>query len=450
MAQKTLDAMSAGGIYDHVGGGFHRYSTDGRWLVPHFEKMLYDQAALANAYLDGFLATGDREYQLVVREIADYVLRDMTDPDGGFYSAEDADSEGQEGKFYVWTAAELRPLLAPAEFEQVAKTFGLQEQGSFEGGATILSLQPGHRRASRTPELTAALGKLRAARERRVRPHRDDKILTDWNGLMIAALARAGRVLGEPRYTVGAARAASFVLGRLRRGDGRLLHRWRDGEAAIPAFLDDYAFLIHGLIELYQADHGPDWLRAAEQLQRQQDALFWDAGRTDYFTTDGADAQILFRRVEPWDNVTPAGRSVAAFNLLRLGDLTGDRELSRRAGQIFSSTPRAVRQAPTVFAFLLAALDYALDRSKEIAVVGAPDDPATRALLTALNAAYRPNQVLAAGPTGAEFPALLRGRPLKLGRPTAYVCESGACSLPTSDPAEAAKLAATFKPLARP
>jgi hypothetical protein len=265
-------------------------------------------------------------------------------------------------------------------------------------------------------------------------------------------MARAGRALNEPRYVEGASRAAHFVLERLRGADGRLMHRWRDGESAIGAFLDDYAFLIAGLIELYQADFHPAWLRAAADLQTQQDLLFRDEKTGDYFTSDGTEGQFLGRRSEAWDNVTPAGRSVAALNLLRLADLLGRRELAAGAGKVFASTPQVVRQAPTIFAVLLAALDYALDRSKEIAVVGPLDQPATRAMLSALNSGYRPNQVLAAGPGDAapDAPAPLRGRPMKGGRPTAYVCEAGVCAPPTNDPEEAARLAGTFKPLTKP
>ena len=282
---KSLDAMARGGIYDHVGGGFHRYSTDDHWLVPHFEKMLYDQAALANAYLDGYAVTGNQEYARVARETLDYVLVDMTDPGGGFYSAEDADSEGAEGKFYLWREAELRALLSPAELAAVARTFGVTAAGNF-GGANILHLVVGdwvHRSAL----LAGALAKLAAARSRRVRPRRDDKVITAWNGLMIGVLARAACRLDEPRYAVAAARAARFVLRHSRGADGALVRRWRAGDARQRATLGDYADLIDALIELYQTDFDPAWLREAVALQKAQDKHF-SAPDGGYYLTDGA------------------------------------------------------------------------------------------------------------------------------------------------------------------
>jgi len=433
---KTLDEMAKGGIYDHLGGGFARYSVDAEWFAPHFEKMLYDQASLATAYVEAWQSTGNPEYEQVAREVLDYVMRDVTHEDGGFFSAEDADSEGVEGKFYVWTWGQLEEALSPDQLQLVAEAFGADEAGNWEHGANILRLSPGRSRATRSPELAAAMERLFERRARRIRPHLDDKVLADWNGLMIAAMARAGRALGEPRYVAAAQRVARFVLSAMRRPEGALWHRWRDGKAGIPGFLDDHAFVIHGLIDLYQADFDPSWLDAAEQLQERQDALFRTVDG-DYLLSDGSDPHVIARRIEPFDNVVPSGRSVTALNLLRLSDLLVRPELRERAAALFAATPDAVRSAPFGFAFLMLALDYALDRSQEIAVVGDLEAADTRALLAALNRGFRPNRVVAAGPPADDArPALLAGRPLQRGRATAYVCEQGACHRPTNEPAD--------------
>ena len=447
MVRTTLDAMARGGIFDHVGGGFHRYSTDARWLVPHFEKMLYDQASLASAYTEAWQATGQREHELVAREVLDYVLRDMTHPEGGFYSAEDADSEGEEGKFYVWTEAELRGLLPPEEFETLATAYGVTARGNFENGTNIFTLQPGHARATRPAALSRALAKLFEARTRRVRPHLDDKILASWNGLMIAAMARAGAAFDEPRYVEGARRAVAFVLQHLTGPDGRLLRRFRDGEARFPAYVDDYAFLIEGLIEIYQCDFDPHWLDEAVRLQALQDERYGDPAEGGYWFTDGSDATLLRRGKDFLDNVRPAGNSVAALNHLRLSGLVGEPARADAAAKIFSAASGTVSRAPRGFPHLLLALDYALDRSKEIAIVGNPLDAATAALLAAVRAGFNPNKVVAASPAagqevpGARRAALLAGKPEKKGHPTAYVCEHGDCRLPTHSPEEARRLA---------
>jgi uncharacterized protein YyaL (SSP411 family) len=410
--------------------------------------MLYDQASLATAYTEAWQATGTREYELVAREILDYVLRDMTGPTGAFHSAEDADSEGVEGEFYVWTWDELSSLLPGEGSQAVVDAFGVTRHGNWEHGANILHLQAGQDRTRRSPVLAAAMATLFAARAQRVRPHLDDKILADWNGLMIAAMARAGRAFGDSRYVQGAQRAARFVLDAMRRGDGGLWHRWRDGAAGIPGFLDDHAFLIHGLIELYQADFDPAWIDAADELQARQDALFRQEGG-DYVVHDGGDPHVIARRVEPVDNVIPSGRSVTVLNLLRLGDLLARPELRRQAAELLAATPAAVRRAPGAFAFLVLALDYALDRAKEIAIVGDPAADDTRAMLAALTGGFRPNQVVALGPGGdGARPGLLAGRTAQDGRATATVCEAGTCQAPTTDPAEAARMAAGFAPLA--
>ena len=441
---KTLDEMARGGVYDHLGGGFHRYSVDARWMEPHFEKMLYDQASLSMAYLEAFRVTAKREYELVVREILDYVLREMTHENGAFFSAEDADSEGVEGKYYLWNYEEVKDLLSAAELAEVQETFGLTEWGRFEN-SNLLHLQGDHSRSERSASLTAAMQRMYDVRFRRVHPHLDDKILTDWNGLMISAMAQAARVLDESRYLEGAQRAAKFLLETMQKEDGTLLHRWRDGQARFPAYLDDYAYLIDGLIEIYQSDFDPAWLHAARRLQAQQDRLFLKDDGSDYFTTDGSDETMLARRIEAFDNVRPAGRSVTARNLLRLADLLLEPSRAEAAERVMKSSPAVLDRAPMAFPYLLIALDYALAPSKEIAVIGSPEHRSTRAMLEALRRGFRPHQVIAVGLGGDDAePPLLERKVMRDGAVTAYVCENGICRLPTTDPEQARKLASTY------
>ncbi|MFN7966877.1 MAG: thioredoxin domain-containing protein [Acidobacteriota bacterium] len=445
MVRTTLDAMARGGIYDHLGGGFARYSVDAEWLVPHFEKMLYDQASLALAYLEAWQLTDHAEYALVVRETLDYVLRDMTHNEGAFYSAEDADSEGEEGKFYIWTADELKSLLGPA-YGDFAATFGVSDRGNFEHNSTILTLQPGHSRTDRSAALRQAQALALQRRSQRVRPHLDDKILTDWNGLMIGALARASWVLQEPRYLQAAQRAATFVLATLRKGDGRLLHRWRDGEARIPGFIDDYAFLIQALLDLHEADFDKRWVDVAIALQTIQDNTFFDSDQRDYRFSDGSDLLLPLRRFESYDGVVPAGRSVSALNLQRLAAMTGDTALLERADALLSSTPHTIQRAPTAFAQLLHALDYRLDRSKSVAVLGQVSDPLTRELIEAVRQGFQPNVSVIAGKQAESVPWLV-GQSAEASLARAFVCEHGACLPPTSDPQTARRQAISVNPI---
>jgi uncharacterized protein len=445
MVTRTLDAMAAGGIYDHVGGGFHRYATDARWKIPHFEKMLYDQAALAQAYIEGYEATGKAEYARVGRDILDYVLRDMTSAEGGFFSAEDADSEGQEGKFYVWQEAELRRILDPKAWDALKAAYGVTPDGDLPGGGNVLHRAMGATSTENT-DLARALQTLRQTRAARVRPLRDEKMLADWNGLMIAALAKAGRVLDEPRYVTAAARAARFVLERLGRPDGMLWHRLSAGDARYAANLDDYVFLSEGLIELFQADFDPAWLEHAARLQQIVEQRFL-APQGNYYFTDGAGPALLLREVRTSDNVVPAGNSVAALNLLRLADLRQDAEAGKRARAILSATPKAIDRYSEAFPVLMMALDYATDRNKEIAVAGNSHDTATLGLVAAIRKGFNPSLVLAVGLPESSSVALLRGKALRNGAPTAYVCEGQVCRAPTNDPDTAARLAHTFRPL---
>ncbi|GAB4367817.1 MAG: thioredoxin domain-containing protein [Acidobacteriota bacterium] len=452
IVRTTLDRLAASGTYDHLGGGFHRYSTDERWLVPHFEKMLYDQASLVRAYLEAWQATGEPEYEAVVRETLDYVLRDMTDAGGGFRSAEDADSEGEEGRFYVWTRGEIAAVLDDEEFAAFEREFTVGITGNFEHGRNVLALRDGKRRNGRSAVVARAMEKLRAARGQRPRPHLDDKVLADWNGLMIGAMARAGRSLGEPRYIAAAARAARFVLDSMRAPDGRLWHRWRDGKAGIAGMLDDYAFMADGLIDLFEATGERSWLEAARDLDERAHGLFADAKTGDLYATDGSDPLLPVRRVEPFDNVVPSGRSVSALNALRLFGLYLDPVYEKRAAALFRTSPALVRTHPTAFAMLATALDWALDDAHEVAVIVPERDGKPTAFERALRREFAPNTVIARA-TAAEAAAkgalpLVAGRPLaEPGRPTAYVCEHGVCHRPTTDPDTFLELVRRHAPL---
>ncbi len=445
MAEQTLDGMRRGGVHDHVGFGFHRYSTDRQWHLPHFEKMLYDQATLALAYLEGHQATDRQAFAATARAIFSYVLRDLRSPEGAFHSAEDADSEGEEGKFYVWTDAEIRGVLDDDEAELVAEAFGVQPEGNYreeatgeETGRNVLHLQR-DLSASEQALWDQARAKLYAARERRARPDLDDKILTDWNGLMIAALARGGAVLGEATYTDAAERAAGFLLGTMRPDDGGLFHRYRDGEAGVSGFLDDYAFLVWGLIELYETTFKPAYLRHAVELTDEMLARFEDTERGGcYFTPEGAD-DVLVRRKSFEDGAMPSGNSVAMFNLVRLGRLTGRTDLEDRADRLGRAASTSVNQVPIGFTHLLSALDFALGPTHEVVIVGDPDASGTQAALELLRGAFRPNTVIVLkSPDRRDSPVVeiapfTRNMATLEGQPTIYVCRGHRCERPTAD-----------------
>jgi len=447
MVGKTLQAMRQGGIYDHIGFGFHRYSTDAQWRMPHFEKMLYDQALLALAYTEAFQATGQAVYERTAREILTYVLRDMTAPAGGFYSAEDADTAGEEGAFYLWTAEELRQALEPEEAELLIRVYAIQDGGkpqilhcpsSFPELSTALGIPEGEL----SEQLEYARQKLFLQRRKRVRPLRDDKILTDWNGLMIAAMARAASVFDDPTYIQAVREAVSFILEKLCDSRGRLLHRWRDGEAAMPASLDDYAFLIWGLIEAYEATFEADLLQSALSLSEELTAHFWDNASGGYYYTPDDGEPLLLRQKESYDSAIPCGNAVAMLNLLRLARLTGRGELEERAvstGQAFADPIRSVPAAHTQF---MVALDYLAGPSAEVVIVGNPDGADTRDMLRELRRAFLPRTVILLSPDEggkgelagvAEF---TRGMTSVDGRATAYVCRDFSCRQPTTDTAE--------------
>jgi len=462
MVEKTLQVMRRGGVYDHVGFGFHRYSTDKEWLVPHFEKMLYDQALLAMAYVEAHQATGKKEYERTAREIFTYVLRDMTSSEGGFYSAEDADSEGQEGKFYLWSRDEIRQVLRDEEAELVSRVFNVEPTGNFRDEATgtvsgtnIFHLnKTGSQLATLLglPEeelqsrLEASRQKLFTERGKRVHPSKDDKILTDWNGLMIAAMAKASRVLNNPEYTRAAKRAADFILGKLRTPEGRLLHRYRGGEAGLAAHVDDYAFMIWGLLELYEATFEVSYLQAALDLNETMLRLFWDDQEGGfYFTADDGEA-LLTRQKEIYDGAVPSGNSVAALNLLRLGRITARAGLEEKASRIGRVFARNVRKAPSAFTQLMVAVDFAVGPSCEVVIAGDSEAEDTGAMLAALRGVYVPNKVVLLRASEQQPPEITRiagfteaQTPLKESA-TAYICLNYSCKQPTTDTGEMLEL----------
>jgi uncharacterized protein YyaL (SSP411 family) len=449
MAEKTLRAMRLGGVFDQVGYGFHRYSTDAEWLVPHFEKMLYDQALLALAYTEAYQATGAGKFKVTAQEVLEYALRDLASPEGGFYSAEDADSEGEEGKFYLWSIEEIRGALPPEDAELAVRLFGVKAEGNFteagrRNGRNILHWAQSLDEAASEAQLTVdqfilRLGRivnaLLEARKKRVRPAKDDKVLSDWNGLMIAALARASRVFGAERYLQPAVKAADFVLAKMRNADGRLLHRYAKGEAAVEAFLDDYAFLTWGLIEVYEAGFDEKHLRAAVELTYAMNSRFWDeSGGGFYFTASGDVA--LPRMKEAYDGALPSGNSVALLNLFRLSVLTGDSTFEERASRMVRTFADEVKRAPTAHAFMLLGVDFALGPAYSVILVGEQGEKDTLKMLGALRKRFLPNLVVSLRkPDAAGL-----GYEMVDGKATAYVCRGQTCMPATNSAAKMLEL----------
>ncbi len=444
MVDLTLTKMARGGIYDQLGGGFHRYATDDAWLIPHFEKMLYDNGLLAQLYTHAYQATGNGFYRRVAVETLDYVEREMLHEDGGFFSAQDADSEGEEGKFFVWDAADVDGIVGP-DLAPVARAYyGLTDGGNFEGRSILWTPEPDEDVAAElsmtADELTSAVAdvraKLLAVRNSRVRPARDDKALTSWNALMMKAFAEAGAAFDEPGYVQIAERNADFLLTQLVR-DGRLLRTWKDGRAKLNGYLEDYAFLIDALLSLYEATFRQRWLDEATSLAERMIGLFWDAGSSCFFDTGSDHEELLIRPRDIFDNATPSGGAVAATALLRLAVITGNAAFERHAVDSLRSVRDFVTNAPTGFSQWLAALDFYLSTPKEIVVIGPPEDAATQALFRVAHGRYLPNRAIAgaAGPVANATSPLLTDRDLLDGKPAAYVCENYACQLPVTDPA---------------
>jgi len=440
MVRLTLDRMAAGGIFDQLGGGFHRYSTDGRWLVPHFEKMLYDNALLVRLYTHAWQRTGEDRYRRVAGRTADYLLRELRHPDGGFFSSQDADSEGVEGRFFVWSFEELAGIAG----ERVARHLGATPEGNWEGANVLWTPRPAEPELE--AEVAAALPRLLEAREARVHPATDDKVLAAWNGLAITALAEAGRALGEPRYLDAALTAARFVLEALTDDRGRLLRSWRDSRRGGPGYLDDYAGMADACLTLYESTFDLRWLREAKRLAEAMVELFADPGGDGFYQTGRDAEQLVIRPRELFDNAVPAGSSVAADVLQRLGRLTGAQDWEQAGLAALRPVLGVLGRAPTGFGHALGAADFALARVREVAIVGRPGADDTQALLAEVWRTYQPNRVLAAAaPDDAaaqgEVP-LLADRPAREGRATAYVCEHFVCQQPVTEPKElAAQLA---------
>jgi uncharacterized protein len=422
---RTLDAMMAGGIYDQLGGGFARYSVDRSWLIPHFEKMLYDNALLARAYLHGWQSLGHDRHRRVCEETLDWALREMRGPEGGFFSALDADSEGGEGRFYVWTPEQIREVLDGAA-DEVIDFYGVSARGNFEG-RNVLHLAAGA--GAPQPEgLAGARRALYEARSQRPWPGLDDKRLTSWNALMIAALAEAGAVLGRRDYLDAATACANFVLGSLRDSDGRLLRSYKDGEARLNAYLEDHAFLVEALLTLYEASFEVRWFEQAQGIADTMIARFGDSERGGFFSTSDDHESLIARRKEVGDHPIPSGNSSAALGLLRLAALTGERAYEASAIGVLRLFTRAAPRQPEAFAHLLRAIDFHLSTTREVALVG--EDLSE--LAEVVRSAFRPHLVLAGGPQGSVSPPLLRHRAEVDGRAAAYVCEHFSCKAPVT------------------
>ncbi len=442
MVTLTLDRMASGGMYDQVGGGFHRYATDERWLVPHFEKMLYDNALLARLYVRAWQVTGNERYRRIAAETCRYLLREMRHPDGGFFSSQDADSEGVEGRFFVWSWDELVELAG----EAVAVAFGASPGGNWEGtnvlwrpvpvGAVAQELELDPEALERDVE--AARGRLFEARERRIHPATDDKVLAAWNGMAISALAEVGRALGDPAFVEAARRAADFVLSRLRRDDGRLLRSWRDGKAGRPGYADDHALMAEACLTLYETTFELRWFTEGRALADELLRRFHDPDRGGFFQTGSDAEELVVRPKDLYDNAVPGGNSAAADVLLRLAHLTGEPEYERAGESALRLVLDAMAAAPSGFGHALCALDLALGPVREVAVVGDPAAAATRALAEEVTVRrYLPNHVLAVGDpaddAARDAVALLLERPQLEGKPTAFVCERFTCRLPVVD-----------------
>jgi len=452
MVESTLKAMRRGGIYDQIGFGFHRYSTDVNWLVPHFEKMLYDQALLALCYLETYQATGNIEYGNTAKEIFTYVLRDMSSPEGGFYSAEDADSEGEEGKFYVWTKEEIENILEKEDAELIESIYNVETNGNYMDEATrektgknILHLKVDLSKLANPQEesfhnsIESMRQKLFNSRETRIRPHRDDKILTDWNGLMIAALAKGGFLLNEQKYIEAAKKAVSFILKDLRRSEGRLLHRYRDGTAEIDAYVDDYSFLIWALINLYEATFNTFYLKTAIDLTEDQITYFWDSFIGGFFFTAEDGEKLLTRQKEIYDGAIPSGNSVAMLNLLKLAQLTGNQDYEKKADLISRVFAENVRKSPVAHTFLLTAVNYAVGPTYSLVIAGDTDKEDTNDMLSEIKKHFLPNKSLIFRPTEKTSPEIddlsnfVQYFGKLDGKAAAYVCINKTCKVPTND-----------------
>ncbi|WP_334292689.1 thioredoxin domain-containing protein [Geosporobacter ferrireducens] len=440
MVEKTLDSMYKGGIFDHIGFGFARYSVDREWLVPHFEKMLYDNALLIIAYLEAFQVTGNYRYAEVAEKILTYILRDMTPVEGGFYSAEDADSEGEEGKFYVFDVEEVKEVLGEEEGPRFCKYYDIRHGGNFEGKSVPnlihVALEHLEKDQKLREQLNVGREKLYHYREKRIHPFKDDKILTSWNGLMIAATALAGRVLDNIAYIHAAKKAAGFIMNKLVKEDGRLLARYRDGDAAHLAYIDDYAFLMWGLIELYETTFETVYLEKALGLAQDMVYYFWDEEAGGFYLYGKDSERLIARPKEVYDGPTPSGNSVAALNLLRLARMTGNKVLEEKAMQQFHTFGGNVKENPNAFTHFMMAFLFANMAPKEIVIVGGRDSEDTKAMLAEIHRHFLPFTTVVLNDDSEELYRLVPFA-VKQGmienKATAYICENFACQEPTAD-----------------
>ncbi len=451
IVEVSLQHMANGGIYDQLGGGFHRYSVDAEWLVPHFEKMLYDNALLSRLYLHTYLVTGNPFYERIVEETLDYVVREMVSPEGGFYSTQDADSEGEEGKFFTWTAEEIETALLPEDAQLFMLYYDVTRAGNFEG-KNILHVERDAESVAdealvNIETLQASLKRSREMlfqlREKRVKPGRDEKILTSWNGLMLRSFAEAARYLDRPDYLQVAINNAEFLLRELNR-DGRLHRTYKDGRARLNGYLEDYTFLADGLLALYEASFHPHWFAEAQRLIDEAITLFADQQNGGFFDTGSDHEALISRPKDIMDNATPAGNSVAVDVLLRLAAFTGEEAYRRYADDYLRPIADIMVQHPQAFGHLLGALDFAVSQSKEIALIGDPQQPDTRALLEVVNTRYLPNSILACASledtVSIQSIPLLADRPMKDHKATAYVCQNFACQAPVNTPEDLDRL----------
>jgi uncharacterized protein YyaL (SSP411 family) len=446
MVDLTLTKMARGGMYDQIGGGFHRYSVDGQWLVPHFEKMLYDNAQLASLYLHGWLATGDAEFRRISEETLDYILREMTHASGGFFSAQDADSEGVEGKFFVWSPEEITAALADAEMSRAALAYwGVDRGPNFEGHSILHVPREPSEVATESlgiseERLVELIGKARAqlyaARERRVHPGLDDKVLASWNGLALAAFAEAGRVLERGEYLDAAVKNAGFLLTQMK-PNGRLLRSWKDGQAKIKGYLEDHAMVGVGLLALYEATFDRRWLDESRQLAEQALELFWDDGDGVFYDTGRDHDALVVRPRNLFDNAVPCGTSVAIDWLLRLAVFFGEERYETIAGKALRPMADLMTRYPSGFGRYLSALDFHLGPVAEVALVW-PEGADARSLIATTFQGFRPNRLVVAATAGSAAAAglpLLAERPAVDGKPTVYVCRRYVCQLPVTEPA---------------
>lgn len=438
MVEKSLKQMRLGGIFDHIGFGFHRYSTDSKWFLPHFEKMLYDQAMLAMAYLEAFQVTKKDEYAQTAREIFTYVLRDMKSPEGGFYSAEDADSEGEEGKFYVWSVDEIRKLLTKEEAELIIKVFNISPGGNY-AGANILHMEESLSKITTQLDLVESIRqKLFLAREKRVHPHKDDKILTDWNGLMISALSKGAQILNEPIYKNAAVSGVDFILKKMFH-EGKLLHSYRDSQAKVLGYLSDYAFFIWGLIELYETTFDVKYIKTAIELNQDLLKHFLDEKNGGFFFTRDNAENLLVRQKEIYDGAIPSSNSICMLNFLRLSKITANQKLEKEALRIAKCFAKDIEQSPIAYTQFLVALDFMLGPSSEVVVVGHKDSDDTKAMLKALRENFLPNKIVILKSPEVksqeiiDIASFINPYEMINGKATAYVCRNYACELPTND-----------------